>query len=575
MHLLHTYRHCSLNKFFRLSILVVAVFAPICYMHAQSAAATGRLEGTVTDQTGAAIARTAITVRNQNTGVASNVESSADGEFSALNLEPGNYEVSFQKSGFANLILRDVNIMVGTRTVIKPQLTVGRAAETVTVTGQTPLVDTAASSLGTVVGQESIQSLPLNGRNFTDFALLTPGATTDGDFGMISFNGMSGNYNNYTVDGANNNNAFFEQQIGRTSIPYQFSEDVIREFQVTSTGFEAEFGQSGGGLVNTVTKSGTDNLHGDGYYYILDSATSSNDRINDNLGIPKPHDRRQQFGGTIGGPIVHDRLFYLVNYEGQVRNEPLTVNDAPALVGLPPGFFANNPSIAAQVQSATGSFARSFNQNTGFGKLTGAINDKNSISITYNFQRFRSPHGYFNTPTSTGDGLSLTDGATSHFLQLSLQTAFSGKSINEARFHFGSDYHFDLPASPATSPAVVIQNPDSGFVFGGNRFQLANTDRRYEFTDNFTKNIGNHTVKVGVDINISRNNDFFIYGPKGEYQFASLADVATGNFQLYLQSFGKSTILQTDPTYTVFAQDEFRATRHLILNYGLRYDLQV
>jgi len=575
MHLLHTYRHCSLNKFFRLSILVVAVFAPICYMHAQSAAATGRLEGTVTDQTGAAIARTAITVRNQNTGVASNVESSADGEFSALNLEPGNYEVSFQKSGFANLILRDVNIMVGTRTVIKPQLTVGRAAETVTVTGQTPLVDTAASSLGTVVGQESIQSLPLNGRNFTDFALLTPGATTDGDFGMISFNGMSGNYNNYTVDGANNNNAFFEQQIGRTSIPYQFSEDVIREFQVTSTGFEAEFGQSGGGLVNTVTKSGTDNLHGDGYYYILDSATSSNDRINDNLGIPKPHDRRQQFGGTIGGPIVHDRLFYLVNYEGQVRNEPLTVNDAPALVGLPPGFFANNPSIAAQVQSATGSFARSFNQNTGFGKLTGAINDKNSISITYNFQRFRSPHGYFNTPTSTGDGLSLTDGATSHFLQLSLQTAFSGKSINEARFHFGSDYHFDLPASPATSPAVVIQNPDSGFVFGGNRFQLANTDRRYEFTDNFTKIIGNHTVKVGVDINISRNNDFFIYGPKGEYQFASLADVATGNFQLYLQSFGKSTILQTDPTYSVFAQDEFRATRHLILNYGLRYDLQV
>lgn len=570
-----TLRECSFTRFLRLSIVLFAVFAPVCSVHAQSAAATGRLQGTVTDPSGAAVPGANITVRNQNTGLATTVQSSADGEFSALNLDPGSYEMSIEKSGFANLRLRDITVAVGTRTVINPHLTVGRVAETVTVSTQTPLVDTTASSLGSVVGQDSIQSLPLNGRNFTDFALLTPGATTDGDFGMISFNGMSGNYNNYTVDGANNNNAFFEQQIGRTSIPYQFSEDVIREFQVTSTGFEAEFGQSGGGLVNTVTKSGTDNLHGDGYYYILDSATNSNDRINDDLGIPKPHNRRQQFGGTIGGPIVRNRLFYLVNYEGQVRNEPLTVNDAPALVGLPPGFFSSNPAIAAQVQSAAGSFARSFNQNTAFGKLNGIINDKNSISVTYNFQRFRSPHGYFNTPTSTGDGLSLTDGATSQFFQVSLQTAFTGKSINEFRFHFGSDYHFDLPPSPASSPAVVIQNPDSGFVFGGNRFQLANTDRRYELTDNFTKIIGNHTVKTGIDINISRNNDFFIYGPKGEYQFASLADVATGNFQLYLQSFGKSTILQTDPTYSVFAQDEFRATRHLTLNYGLRYDLQV
>ncbi len=133
-------------------------------------------------------------------------------------------------------------------------------ATTVSVSAATPLVDTAESSLASVVGQQTIESLPTNGRNFNDFELLTPGATTDGDFGMISFNGVAGNFNNYTVDGGNNNNAFFSQQIGRTSIPFQFSEDVIREFQVTSTGFEAEFGQSGGGLVNTVTKSGTNQL---------------------------------------------------------------------------------------------------------------------------------------------------------------------------------------------------------------------------------------------------------------------------------------------------------------------------
>jgi hypothetical protein len=122
---------------------------------------------------------------------------------------------------------------------------------------------------------------------------------------------------------------------------------------------------------------------------------------------------------------------------------------------------------------------------------------------------------------------------------------------------------------------VTIQNPDTGFVFGGNRFQLANTDRRYEITDNFTRVIGKHTMKAGVDVNISHNLDSFTYGPKGEYRFANLADVATGSFELYLQSFGSSTIVLTSPTYSFFAQDQFRAKPRLTLNYGLRYDLQI
>jgi hypothetical protein len=557
-----------------LLLLTMMVMLSSTAVHAQSASATGRLEGTVSDSTGAAVPGADITVRNQNTGISATLQSGTEGDFTFLYLDPGTYEVSIQKAGFNKLVLKDITITVGTRASIHPQLAVGRVETTVSVSATTSLVDTAQSSLGTVVEQRSIDSLPLNGRSFTDFALLTPGATTDGDFGMISFNGVAGNFNNYTVDGGNNNNAFFAQQIGRT-IPFQFSEDVIREFQVTSTGFEAEFGQAGGGLVNTVTKSGTNQVHGDGYYYILDSSTSANDKINEQQGIAKPHNRRQQVGGTVGGPILHDRLFYVGNYESQIRNEPLTVNDGPAVNDLPPGFFDTYPALAAQVQAAAGSFPRSFNQNVAFGKINGVINDKNTFSVTYNYQRFRSPHGYFNTPTSTGDGLSLTDGATSHFFQASLQTSFNVTTINEFRFHLGSDYHFDLPASPPTFPAVTIQNPDTGFVFGGNRFQLANTDRRYEFTDTFTKVVGNHTLKAGVDINISHNSDSFTYGPKGEYRFGSLTDVPSGNFELYLQSFGQSTIVQTSPTYSFFAQDQFRATPRLTLNYGLRYDLQV
>jgi hypothetical protein len=555
-------------------LLVAILWLSSTALQAQSASATGRIEGIVTDSTGAAVPAAEITVRNQNTGISNTLQSGAGGDFTFLYLEPGTYEVSIQKASFNKLVMKDIAVTVGTRAIIHPELALGRVDTTISVTGVTPLVDTAESSLGTVVGERTIDSLPTNGRNFTDFALLTPGATTDGEFGMISFNGVAGNFNNYTVDGGNNNNAFFAQQIGRT-IPFQFSEDVIREFQVTSTGFEAEFGQSGGGLVNTVTKSGTNQVHGDAYYYILDSSTSANDKINQQQGIAKPANRRQQIGGTVGGPIVRNRLFYLANYESQIRNEPLTVNDGPAVNDLPPGFFDQYPDLAAQVNAAAGSFPRSFNQNVAFGKINGVINEKNTFSVTYNYQRFRSPHGYFNTPTSTGDGLSLTDGATSHFFQASLQTSFNATTINEFRFHFGSDYHFDLPPSPATSPAVTIQNPDTGFVFGGNRFQLDNTDHRYEFSDTFTKIIGTHNFKAGVDINISRNADSFTYGPKGEYRFGSLTDVPSGNYELYLQSFGQGAIKQTSPTYSFFAQDQFRATPRLTLNYGLRYDLQV
>ena len=539
----------------------------------QGSANSGRIEGRILDASGALIPGASVTAINRDTTITWTSRGDAQGHFDFLSLPPGHYELSFVGSGFGTLVMKNVVVQLGTTTTLEPHLEIGRSETQVVVTAEA-LVDRGQSALANVVGRRSIESLPLNGRNFTDFTLLTPGATTDGQ-GMVSFNGVAGNFNNYSVDGANNNNAFFSQQIGRTSIPFQFSEDVIQEFQVTSSGFEAEFGQAGGGLVNSVTRSGTNELHGDAYYYILDSSLNANDPINKSLGISKPSNRRQQFGGTLGGPLRKDKLFYIVNYEGQIRNEPLTVNNAPALADLPAGFFDENPALASQVLASSGSFARSFNQNAYFAKLNAALGSKNSLDITYNYQRYRSPHGYFNTPTSTGDGLSLTDGATSHFFQTSLRTVFSSTAVNDIRFHFGDDLHFDLPNRPPTGPAIVIQNPDSGFVFGGNRFQLSTSDHRYEFTDSVTKILGSHTAKAGIDVNLNRDLDYFVYGPDGEYQFASLPDVAAGNFQLYLQSFGQSTVPIHSPTYSVFVQDEFRATQHLNLNYGLRYDLQV
>lgn len=547
--------------------------------HAQAGAGSGRIEGTAFDSSGAIVPGAKVIVLSETTGLTQTVNTEATGHFIVSYLVPGTYDVSIQKDGFATTTLKDVVVSVGTTTPVEAKLTVGNVSTTISVTADALQIDPTQSALSSVVDKQDIASLPLNGRNFTDFVLLTPGATTDGDFGMVSFNGIAGNFNNYMVDGGNDNNAFFSQQIGRT-IPYQFSEDIVQEFQVTSTGFTAEFGQAGGGIVNTVTRSGSNDVHGDAYYYALDSALNANDSINNQQGIPKPHNRRQQFGGTIGGPIVKDRLFYLGNYEGQVRNEPVTVNDAPALATLgdpaaQAAFLAANPSMVTLLANSSGSFPRSFNQNAAFIKVNGQITPRNSISVTYNYQRFVSPHGYFNTPTSTGDGLSLTDGATSHFLQFTAVSTITPYLVNEFRFHFGNDYHYDMPASAPTATTTVIQNPDSGFVFGGNRFQLSTTDRRFEFADNLTRITGRHTIRFGTDINLNHDRDYFIYGPKGAYFFASLADVPTGSFEYYLQSFGQDTARITSPTYSFFAQDEFRVSRRLNLNYGVRYDLQV
>ena len=555
-----------------LCIVCVAIFLFSVRGYGQSGSHSGRLEGSVVDPSGALVPQPEVRLLNEDTGSADVRTADGEGHFVFPVLAPGAYQVTVSHSGFNQSSVAHVVVNVGTTATLKVMLALAAVQQEAVVNASADsrvVIDTYTSAVSTVIDQQAIDTLPLNGRNFVDFVLLTPGATTDGDFGMVSFDGIAGNFNNYTVDGANNNNAFYSQQIGRTSIPFQFSEDVIKEFQVTSTGFEAEFGQAGGGLVNIVTKSGGNDFHGDGYYYILDSALNANDSINKSNGIDKPSNRRQQFGGTVSGPIRRDRLFYIANYEGQVRNEPIFANNQ-----LPAGFLAANPSLQPLL-TGTGVNPRSFNQNTAFGKVEGTLNEKNTFTATYNYQRFRSPHGYFSSPTSTGDGLSLTDGATSNFAQFTLQTTFNATTVNELTLHVGQDTHFDLPATAPASPAITIQNPDTGSVYGGNRFQLSETDRRYQVRDNLTKLLGKHMLRVGVDFNVSHERDYFVYGPKGEYRFADLPSVATGAFELYLQSFGVPTAKFTTPTYSFFAQDAYRVTPRLNLNFGLRYDLQV
>ncbi len=224
----------------------------------------------------------------------------------------------------------------------------------------TPVIETNKSQVSSTISETSVQNLPVNGRNFIDFALLTPGVTKDVRSGDISFAGQRGTLNSLVVDGADNNNTFFGQSLGRTGsgrAPYQFSQDAVQEFQVNSNAYSAEYGRAGGAVINVVTKSGTNAFHGSAFEFLRDKKLNANDAINVLRNLPKSPYHFDQFGGTIGGPLRRDKDFFFFNYDGQRNTTPNTVFlNVPANAPTDPR--RSRPSIACVRSPRAGSAAR-------------------------------------------------------------------------------------------------------------------------------------------------------------------------------------------------------------------------
>jgi len=248
------------------------------------------------------------------------------------NLPPGNYSVSVNASGFAPYNADKVVVEVGRETSLDVGVGLQGSTNTVQVTAEAPVINTTQQDFSSNVNQTTINESPINGRRWSNFAILTPGAVPDGTFGLISFRGISGLLNNNTVDGGDNNQAFFAEERGRTRIPYVISQASIREFQVNTSSYSAEYGRSAGGVTNAVTKSGTNQFHGSGFLYdrnnkwgtrnpLAFNSVQTSPGVFDNVPI-KPVDVRYQFGGTIGGPIKKDKAFFFFSYDQQRRNFP-------------------------------------------------------------------------------------------------------------------------------------------------------------------------------------------------------------------------------------------------------------
>ena len=279
--------------------LVTAAFAIVFLSGAAYAqtAATGSIEGVVTDTSGAMLPGVTVVVKNTETNVAREAITDSGGRYRATALQPGTYEVIATLAGFQAPALGRVEVLVGQTQSVDVAMRTAGFTEAVTVTGEAPLIDTQRTDVSNVVGERAIENLPINGRRWENFVLLGPAVTNDGNFGLVSYRGISGLYNNNTVDGADNNQAFFSEARGRTRTSYSISQAAIKEFQVGVSNFSAEFGRAAGGTVNAVTKSGTNTFRGEGFYFLRDDKFQSQDPF-----TPfKPDERRQQFGVSAGG----------------------------------------------------------------------------------------------------------------------------------------------------------------------------------------------------------------------------------------------------------------------------------
>jgi outer membrane receptor protein involved in Fe transport len=543
--------------------------------------ATGSIEGAIVDQTGAAMPGVTVTAVETATGVTRTTVTDDAGVFRLPLLPVGLYDVTAELAGFQLRRMPEVQVTIGQTVTLNVQMAVSGVAETVHVSGGTPVLETTRTQVSATINEVAVQNLPVNGRNFIDFALLTPGVTRDVRGGDISFAGQRGTLNSLVVDGADNNNTFFGQTIGRTGsgrAPYQFSQDAVKEFQVNSNSFSAEYGRAGGAVINVVTKSGTNELHGSVFEFYRDKALNANNVINELNNRPKSPYHFNQFGGTIGGPIRRNRDFFFGNYDGQRNTQPNIV--FLNLPNPPPSDPASQAGIQL-LQPLAASWTRKLDQDVFLIKTDHELSDSQRLSFRYNQQNFTG-EGFENGGNQNAlehTGASLVKTRT---FNASWTSIFGLTLFNELRFQYARDKEPGL-ANSANPEAVVQEAGATVLTIGRNNFSPRETTiTRWQIADTATWIRKQHKFKGGFDFQFDDILNNFPGFFSGSYTFRSLASFAGGRpngpNEFFTQNFAGpgTTGAVTHPNiqeYSFFVQDEWTPTREITVNMGLRYDL--
>lgn len=581
---------------------------------AQNAVSTGAISGIVTDSSGAVVPNAQIELTNMETGITQANKTNSTGLYSYPTLSVGTYSVRVTAAGFKIGLITSITVTIGRESSANIKLQVGAANQQVTVTAaSSPLLDTTNSSIGTNVDQKLIRNLPLSGRNYTDFVLLTPNATANGEFGVVSFAGQSNAAaNSYTLDGATATSNYSGGTRGGTRIPYLFGEESIQEFQVTDNPYSAAYGAAGAGFINTVTKSGTNAVHGSGFYYNRNSGTGNNDAIDKANGIPTPLDILQQFGGSIGGPVLRDKLFYFGDYEQQRQKDPIsvinhgmeTLNNAsfglPAstILPAPNASFPQNVGLtqadanagnAAYLQQVSnvlndiktnvGTRQRYQNDIVFDPKVDWQASQNDHIAFYYNYNRFNAPGGVITYNPVSNDSIQAlpNDFVRDHQANIHWTHTFSPYLLNDVYISYLHDQTGENPsgfAPTAAFPQVYLEAPQF-FILGNPTFSLSNTrETEAQFDDHVTFVRGRHTISTGLDFNYDEITDFYYGNFRGTYQFTNPKNFALTAPLRYTQAGGNPTFVFQFPYYGFYVDDKYQVMNNLSLDLGLREDFQ-
>jgi outer membrane receptor protein involved in Fe transport len=556
---------------FCISLLATGVLA-------QSQATTGNIEGRVLDPKEAAVPGATLTATNQETGLEKSATTTDEGVFIISFLPPGPYTVRATANGFSQGEIKDVVVTVGGRVPLDVTLSVGGASGVVTVSSEAPVIETNLSSVSTTVNSRAIENLPVNGRNYLDFATLTPGVIRDQNReGDLSVGGQKGTLNSLQVDGVDNNNTFFGQAFGRTGVrpPYQFSEESVQEFQVNQNGFSAEYGRAGGAVINVVTKSGTNEFHGGAFEFFRDESLNANtpqlkaSQFLRRFPNKRPQLQINQFGARLGGPIKQNKAFFFFTYDGQRQKLPNVLD--------PQGFFTQPANVQALLQPKINTYQINRDQDVFMLKGDVALNTNHQLSLRLNQQNFTGKNNEFTgslgTEEHSGDSVAKTTTFSG-----SLVSSLTTGTVNELRFQVAKDR--EPGGANSTDPEAQIQTGQGFLLIGRNNFSPRETTiKRAQFIDNFSFAYGRHAFKAGLDVNIDRIFNFFPGLFSGQYTFPSYTAFVNNTPSSFAQSFAGAgtTGATTNPNskdFALFFQDDFHLTSNLTFNLGLRYDRQ-
>ncbi len=559
---------------------------------AQSLAGLSAVNGTVTDASKAPVPDARVTVTNTETGLIRRLTTNESGYFLAQSLQPGpGYEVQVEKDGFAIYSAKNLTLQVGQNVTLSPSLTVAQQSQTLTVEDSTPIVEQSKTGVSQVVDAAQILNLPINGRRVDSFVLLSPGVTADGTFGAVTFRGMPAG-NAFLQDGNDTTQQFYNENAGRTRISSNISQDSVQEFQVLTSGYSAEFGRAVGGVINTVTKSGTNSIHGTGYWFYRNQDFNARDRY----AAINPTESRHQAGGSVGGPIKKDKLFYFGNFEITRRDFPLISSILNPQFFNASGTFIGNcgaPATPQQCSNAVDYFRRFFgtvdrtvSQNTGFAKIDWQASERQSISASFNIMNWESPNGIQTAATLTNAGAIGNNGLSTvktRWARLAHTGILSSTMVNEFRFGWFKDRLFDdvnyTLAPPGVRSAVTVQG-QANLGVPNYLPRVQPTEDRYQFADNLSLTAGRHQFKFGFDIAHTKDIEDALFNGVGSYTYGTITNFALDltnldggrRWQNYSQAFGPFRTEVFIRDFNFYAQDQWRITDKLTFNYGLRYE---